>query len=83
MRNAQHAATIMSAEERLLAKNAARENYGSIAPKSHEDGERRSRGSATLIEERVTISASGENGKVVITPVSQASDDEDEGRPLL
>jgi predicted transcriptional regulator len=83
MRNAQHAATIMSGEERLLAKNAARENYGSITPKGNDDGERRSRGSGTLIEERVTISSNGENGKVVISPVIQASDDEDEGRPLL
>jgi metal transporter CNNM len=83
MRNAQHAATIMSAEERLFAKNAARENYGSITPMGNDDGERRSRGNATLIEERVTLSANGENGKVVISPVIQASDDEDEGRPLL
>src|SRR5579859_1552859 len=84
IRSAHQAATIMSNEERLLAKNAARENYGSIngnGTGGEEEG-RRSRGSATLIEERITISGNGDN-KVVISPVNQESDDEDEGRPLL
>lgn len=85
MRNAQHAATIMSHEERLLAKTAAREDYGSIngTNGTREEAGRRSRGSATLIEERITVSGNGENGKVVISPMIQESDDEDEGRPLL
>ena len=84
LRNAQHAATIMSNEERLLAKNAARENYGTINGNGTEGAVRRSRGSGTLIEERITISENGENGKVVISPVNQESEDEYyEGRPLL
>jgi hypothetical protein len=84
---AQHAATVLSSEERLMGKRAARENYGTI---TRENGTgngnegRQSRGSATLIEERYTISSGGENGKVVISPVRQDSDEEpDENRSLL
>ena len=49
------------------------------------DGENasRPRSSATLIEERITISGNGENGKVVISSIKNPSDIEDEGSPLL
>jgi metal transporter CNNM len=70
LRNAQYA-TIVTQEERLLGKKAARENYGTMDGNS-----RRSRGASTLIEERVTVSSDGESGKVVISPVHDESDTE-------
>jgi hypothetical protein len=90
-RNAQHAATVVSQEERLMGKKAARkENYGTmggsnIATPETDDGGNvlRPRSSVTLIEERVNISGNGDNGKVVISPVKYPSDVEDEGSPLL
>lgn len=84
---AQHTATVLSSEERLMGKRAARENYGTI---TRENGTRQgsegrqNRGSTTLIEERFTMSSDGENGKVVISPVHQESDEEaDENHSLL
>jgi hypothetical protein len=84
---AQHTATVLSAEERLIGKRAARDNYGTI---TRENGTgiasegTQSRGSATLIEERYTMSSDGENGKVVISPVRQDSDEEpNENHSLL
>jgi hypothetical protein len=76
-RNAQYNATIVSQQERLQGKWAARQNYGSMNVESTT----RNRGSATLIEERITMSSDGEQGKVVISPVVQESDDEND--PLL
>ena len=77
---AQHTATVLSTEERIMGKRAARENYGTITRENGtgngNDG-RQSRGSATLIEERFTMSSDGENGKVVISPVRHDSDDEE------
>jgi len=90
VRNA-HAAHVVTPQERLLGKKAARGNYGTIASdesrvREDEGGVevRTSRGSGTLFEERITISENGENGKVVITPVKEdPDDDDDEARPLL
>lgn len=82
-----HAAHVITPQERLMGKKAARENYGTIRSdeSSIREGEgmeiRTSRGSGTLIEERITISADGENGKVVIIPVNE--DPDDPTRPLL
>ena len=85
-RNAQHAATVVSQEERLLGKKAARENYGTMRSNeiSHveEDRDVRSRNSPTLLEE--IVHGNGENGKVVISPVKENSSNEDDpSRPLL
>jgi metal transporter CNNM len=93
-KNAPHVATIVSQEERLLGKKAARENYGTIATNSsaaleashNGDGNEASiiQSSVTLMEERVTVSGDGGNGKVVITPVKSHRDEDDhEGSPLL
>ena len=87
-RTAQHNATVISSEERLLGKRQARQtSYGSIAQENEtSDGsgeERRSRGSGTLIEERITFRNDGENGKVVISPVTQQSDEAEESDSLL
>jgi hypothetical protein len=68
LRNAQINATIVSQEERLLDKRAARESYGTM------DGE--TRGSGILIEERVTSNGDGEPAKVVISQVSSHEGDE-------
>jgi hypothetical protein len=73
-RNAQYNATIVSQEERLQGKKEARQNYGSI----NLEATTRNRGSGTLIEERFTVSSDGEQGKVVISPVVQESDDEND-----
>jgi hypothetical protein len=90
-KNAQHVATVVSQEERLMGKKAARkENYGTMGgsnPSGPErnDGENtsRPRSSVTLIEERISVSGNGENGKVVITSVESPGDNEDESSPLL
>ena len=91
-RNAQHSATVVSQEERLLGKKAARkENYGTMGVANVDspepmDGENAlwARGSANLIEERITMSGDGNNGKVVVGPVKTPSDVADnEGSPLL
>jgi hypothetical protein len=85
-RNVQHVATIVSQEERLLGKKVARENYGTISAGDTVDGDEagRTRSSAALIEERVTVSENRENGKVLINPVKDPIDDEDDDtRPLL
>jgi hypothetical protein len=80
---------VITPQERLLGKKAARGNYGTIASdeSSIREGDgmeiRTSRGSGTVIEERITMSANGENGKVVITPVKEDPDDDDDTRPLL
>jgi hypothetical protein len=82
-------AHVITPQERLLGKKAARGNYGTIASdeSSIREGDgmeiRTSRGSGTVIEERITVSANGENGKVVITPVKEDPDDDDDTRPLL
>jgi len=82
-------AHVVTAQERLLGKKAARGNYEAIASAESSTREadardrRTSRGSGTLIEERITISGNGENGKVVITPVKEDPDDDDETAPLL
>jgi hypothetical protein len=91
---AQHNATILSSEERLLGKRQARDNqtYGSIPqngipvhePINDAPDEHRSRGSGTIIEERVNLSSDGEGGKVVISPVPVGSDiEENDTSPLL
>src|SRR5579862_9514343 len=87
---AQHNATVMSSEERLLGKRQARDgqSYGTMRENGISNGTetegRRSRGSVTMIEERIKFGSDGENGKVVISPVAQESDeDEDDSGPLL
>jgi len=96
VRNAQHAATVVS-QERLAGKKAARENYGTIGTNSSggattggsgsgvDKGDvPRTRSSPTLMEEHITVSGDGENGKVVIIPVKSHDDDEGNDRtPLL
>jgi len=96
---AQHNATVLSSEERLIGKRQAREhqNYGTIREngpngasgmsrtvnESSSSQEQWSRGAGTLIEERVTFGNDGE-GKVVISPVHVESDGEgDDTSPLL
>jgi hypothetical protein len=84
VRNAQYAATVVSQEDRLMGKKAARENYGTITSNGEGDEFERSQGAATLIEERITTSTNGENGKVVISPVKDGDDTYyDEHRTLL
>lgn len=88
VRNA-HAAHVITPQERLLGKKAARGNYGTMTSDENSVREdevveiRTSRGSGTLIEERITMSGNGENGKVVISPVKEDPDDDDDTRPLL
>ena len=88
VRNA-HAAHVVSPQERLIGKKAARENYGtitsdvSVVREADAAETRTSRGSGTLIEEIITGSGNGENGKVVITPMKEDPRDDDDTRPLL
>ena len=93
-KNAQHAANVVSQEERLLGKKAARENYGTIgtnpgaAREASHTGDRneasKTQNPVTLIEEHVNVSGDGRNGKVVITPVTSHNGEGDrEGSPLL
>lgn len=79
--NAQHGATVVSQEERLAGKKAARGNYGTM--RNEEDATADRRGSTTLIEERVIVPGNGPNGKVVITSVNEEQNDDDDTRPLL
>ena len=95
VRSAQQAATVLSLEERLASKRAAREtttNYGTMVQATGattaEEGTNaeRSRAGSTLIEERITVSEDSRRpNKVVISPVIEAHDDEHhhEGSPLL
>jgi uncharacterized Zn-binding protein involved in type VI secretion len=84
------AATVLSQEERIQGKKAAR--YGTMATSgtllvdSDADITRTRKTSTALIEERVSVRADGDGGKVVISPVDESHDDhedEDEERPLL
>lgn len=94
VRNAQQAATILSQEERLAGKRAARENYGTMqsgATVADEGAAGAANGSrttrASLIEERITVSNDSRRpSKVVISPVLEAHDLERDGHersPLL
>jgi hypothetical protein len=90
VRNAQQAATVLSQEERLAGKRAAREGYGTMSPPRATAGENgqvvsRSLAGPSLIEERITVSDDARRpSKVVISPVLEAREgDHDEGSPLL
>jgi hypothetical protein len=97
VRNAQQAATVLSQEERLAGKRAARENYGTMAGGGGSggggdvvddvaNGGQRPSNSAALIEETITVSSDSRRpSKVVISQALQARDrdEHDEGSPLL
>jgi hypothetical protein len=96
VRNAQQAATVLSQEERLAGKRAAREGYGTMSPagvtttfggEAETNGQVVSRSAAgpSLIEERITVSDDSRRpSKVVISPVLEARHEGDhEGSPLL
>jgi len=95
VRSAQQAATVLSQEERLAGKRAAREsapNYGTLVQADRattaDQGMNavRSQTGPTLIEERITVPEDSRRpGKVVISPVVEAHDNEvhHEGSPLL
>jgi hypothetical protein len=91
VRNAQQAATVLSQEERLAGKRAAREGYGTMSPAGTtttpgggENGQTvtRSHAGPSLIEERITVPDDARRpSKVVISPVLEARDHE--GSSLL
>ena len=72
-------ARVVSQEERILGKKAARENYGTMQDSSDPAA---SRSSGTLIEETIQTSSNGDT-KVVIGPSRDSRDDDDDSRPLL
>jgi hypothetical protein len=76
VRNAQQGATVVSQQ---AGKKAARENYGTM--RSEGDAASNRRSSTALIEELVP--GNGANGKVVITPVIEEPNNDDDTRPLL
>jgi len=95
VRSAQQAATVLSQEERLAGKRAARDStttYGTVGQAAGavtaEQGTNaeRSQTGPTLMEERITVPQdSTRPSKVVISPVIEAHDNEDhhERTPLL
>jgi hypothetical protein len=71
---------VLTHEERLLGKKAARESYGSPQNELIE-GHAGGVGSGTLIEEFHTSSEDGQGGKVVISPLRERRGDDDDVEP--